>query len=480
MKRSSLLLLGGIAVGAIGCTMAPKYVRPEAPVPTQWPTGDAFAQNQPKAGAPAASALAWREFVADAKLQQVIAMALTNNRDLRLAALNVEQMRALYRIQRDTLFPSVTASGSGAKQRTSVELTETGKPLVTESYSASLGVLSWELDFFGRIRSLKNEALEKYLATEHARRSAQTLLIASVANAYIALAADSETLTLAKDTLRTQEKSYEMVRQQYAAGVAMELELRQAQVPLETARGAVAQYTRQVAQDENALNLLVGTPVSAELRPGALDGVGLFKEVAAGLPSEVLLVRPDVLQAESQLKAANADIGAARAAFFPSISLTGTIGSASADLSGLFGSGTDTWSFAPKATLPIFDARTWSAHRASKVQREIAVAQYEKAIQTAFREVVDALAARGTLDQQLSAQQSLVEALSVAYKLAAMRYDKGVDSYLVVLDAQRSLFSAQQGLVALRMAKMASQVRLYAVLGGGGDQSGAAPASRKE
>jgi len=480
MNRFPFLLLSGFVVGAAGCTLAPKYVRPDTPAPAQWPKGDAYAQNQPTAGAPAASALGWREFVTDAKLQQVIAMALTNNRDLRVAALNVEMARALYGIQRDALFPSVTASGSADKQRTSTELTQPGNSQVTESYSANLGVLAWEVDFFGRVQSLKDEALEKYLATKEARRSAQTLLVSGVADAYLALAADRDALALTENTLRAQQNSYDLVHQQYAAGVATELDLRQARVPLESARGSLAQYTRQVAQDENALNLLVGTQVPAELKPTELDRIGPFKEVSAGLPSDVLLRRPDVLQAEVQLKAANADIGAARAAFFPNISLTSTLGSASAELSGLFKPGTYTWNFAPSATMPIFDARTWAAHRASKVQRDLAVAQYEKAIQSAFREVADALAAQGTWDQQLSAQQSLVEALTVARQLATARFEKGVDSYLVVLDAQRSLFSAQQGLVSLRLARIVSQVQLYAVLGGGGDENGAASLSKAQ
>jgi len=473
MKRFSLLLLGGVTLGITGCTMAPKYVRPDAPVPTQWPAGDAFTQNQPSAGASAAADLGWREFVTDQKLQQVIAMALTNNRDLKLAALNVEMARALYGIQRDALFPAITATGGGAKQRASADLTEPGKPLISESYSAGLGVLAWEMDFFGRVQSLKDEALEKYLGTKQARRSAQILLVSGVSSAYLALAADSDALALAQNTLLAQQKSYDLVRRQYEAGVATELDLRQAQIPMDSARGALAQYTRQVAQDENALNLLIGAPLPAALRPAELDRITPFREVASGLPSDVLLRRPDVLQAESLLKAANADIGAARAAFFPSISLTSTLGTASNELSGLFDSGTRTWSFAPKATMPIFDARTWAAHRASKVQREMAVAQYEKAVQSAFREVSDALAARGTWDQQLAAQQSLVEALTVANRLATARFEKGVDSYLAVLDAQRSLFAAQQGLVAYRMARIASQVRLYAVLGGGGEEEAA-------
>jgi multidrug efflux system outer membrane protein len=476
MNRFSLILLGGIALGVAGCTMAPKYSRPAAPVPTQWPSGDAFTQNQPAAGAPAAADLSWREFVTDAKLQKVIAMALENNRDLRLAALNVDMARALYGIQRDALFPAITAKGGGSKQRASGELTEAGKSRISESYNASVGVLAWEVDFFGRVQSLKNEALEKYMATKEARRSAQTLLVSGVASAYLSLAADSEALTLAANTLKAQQNSYDLVTRQYKAGVATELDLRQSQIPLETARSEMARYTRLVAQDENALNLLVGVPLPAELKPTELNGVAPFREVAAGLPSDVLLRRPDVMQAEGQLKAANADIGAARAAFFPTISLTTTLGSASSELSGLFKSGTDTWSFAPSATMPIFDARVWAAHRASKVQREMAVVQYEKAIQSAFKEVADTLAARGTLDQQLASQQSLVEALNATQRLASLRFEKGVDSYLVVLDAQRSLFAAQQGLVSLRMAKIANQVRLYAVLGGGGEEE---PAKRK-
>ena len=468
MNRFPLLLLGGIAIGAAGCTLAPSYRRPTAPVPAQWPAGDAAAPGQP-AAAPATADLAWRDFITDAKLRQVVELALQNNRDLRLAALNVELSRAMYGIQRDSLFPSVAVSGSGGKQRASADLTEPGRPRTTESYSVGLGVFSWEADFFGRVRSLNKSALEKYLATKEARRGTQTLLISGVANAYLALAADGDNLALATGTLRAQEKSYELVSKQHAAGIATALDLRQAQIPLETARSSVSQYTRQVAQDENALNLLLGTTLPAALRPSGLGQVGTFAEVAAGLPSSVLLSRPDVMQAEGTLKAANADIGAARAAFFPRIALTGTIGSGSKELSGLFDGGTGTWSFLPSVSMPIFDARTWTAHRAAQVQRKMAVAQYEKAIQSAFREVADALATRATIGEQLAAQQRLVEALAESNRLASARFEKGVDSYLAVLDAQRSLFAAQQGLVSLRLADLASRVQLYAVLGGGGE-----------
>lgn len=467
MKTTVLLLLAGIAVCAVGCTMAPKYARPAAPVPAEWPSGTAYEQSRASANAPTAPDLSWRGFFTDEKLQQVVGTALTNNRDLRLAALNVELARALYGIQRDALFPAVNALAGASKQRASADLTQLGQPRTTEQYSVNLGVLSWEIDFFGRIRSLKDRALQEYLASEQARRGAQTLLVSAVANAYLGLAADRENLALAETTLQTQKAAYELVRRQYAVGVATELDLRQAQTPMEAARRDIAVYAQRVAQDENALNLLAGVPVPADLLPADLGRVSPPREVSPGLPSDVLLRRPDVLQAEAQLKAANADIGTARAAFFPRISLTTTLGTASDELSGLFKSGSGTWSYAPQIVMPIFDARTWSGLKATKVQREMAVTQYERAIQNAFREVADALAVRGTVDQQVSAQQSLVNAVAETHRLSLSRYEKGIDSYLGVLDAQRSLFAAQQGLVSLKLAKLASQVRLYAALGGG-------------
>jgi multidrug efflux system outer membrane protein len=411
--------------------------------------------------------LKWQQFFTDENLQKIIAMALQNNRDLRLAALNVERARAIYGIQRAELFPAVNAVGSASKQRSSADLTQPGQPRSTERYDVNLGVAAWEIDFFGRIRSLKDEALEAYLATEQARRSAQLLLVSAVAQAYLTLAADRENLQLAETTLQTQQSAYDLVKRRVDLGLVPELDLHRAQTQVDTARGDIARYTQQVAQDENALNLLVGTPLPTALLPTNLKGVTSPQEISAGVSSEVLLRRPDVLQAENLLKAANADIGAARAAFFPRISLTAAIGTASSDLSGLFKGGSGAWSYAPQIVMPMFDARLRPAHRAVKVQREIAVTQYEKAIQTAFREVADALAIRGTVDQQVAAQQSLVNAVAETHRLAISRYEKGIDSYLSVLDAQRSLYAGQQGLVSLRLAKFANNVRLYAVLGGG-------------
>jgi outer membrane protein, multidrug efflux system len=466
MNKNVFLPLLGIAIVAAGCTMAPKYTRPKAPVPAEWPNGVAYASQLSTNNSQLPK---WQEFITDEKLQQVIGMALTNNRDLRIAALNVERSRAMYGIQRGELLPAINAAGSGSKASLPADLSGATPPkrVTVERYDANLGVASWEIDFFGRIRSLKDEALENYLATEQARRSAQILLISSVADAYLTLAADRENLTLAENTLTAQQDAYNMIKRRHDLDLVSALDLYRAQTQVDAARRDVARYRQQAAQDENALNLLLGVPVPDELLPAELSGVTPPKEISPGLSSEVLLRRPDVLQAEDLLKAANADIGAARAAFFPRVSLTAAIGTSSSELSGLFKAGSGAWSYAPEIVMPIFDARTWSANRAAKVQREIAVAQYEKAIQSAFREVADALAVRGTVDQQVAAQQSLVNALAETYRLSNSRYDKGIDSYLSVLDAQRSLFAAQQGLVFLRLAKLANQVQLYAVLGGG-------------
>jgi multidrug efflux system outer membrane protein len=450
--------------------LAPKYTQPQAPVPADWPKGEAYKETKTAAGAPAATEVKWQEFFTDAKLQQIIGTALKNNRDLRLAALNVERARALYGIQRAELLPSVNAIGSESKRRSSTDLLRPGEPRTTEQYSIDLGITSWEIDFFGRIRSLKDAALQEYLATEQGRRSAQISLISTVANTYLSLAADLEILKLSQSTLDTQQAAYNLIKRRYDVGLASELDLRRAQTQVDTAKGDVARYTQLAAQGENALTLLVGSPIPKDLLPIDLSSVSPPKEISAGVSSEVLLHRPDVLQAEALLKAANANIGAARAAFFPRISLTAAIGTASNELSGLFKGGTGTWSYSPQIIMPIFDARTWSALDVSKVDRKIVLTQYEKTIQTVFREVADALAVRGTADQQVSAQESLVNAVSETYRLADARYTKGIDSYLSVLDAQRSLYGAQQGLIAVRLSKLTNLVTLYKALGGGGNE----------
>jgi multidrug efflux system outer membrane protein len=469
MNRNRFFLLGVIFIILTGCTLAPKYKKPEAPIPTEWPKGEAYQEAKTAIGAPTVPELKWQEFLIDEKLQKIIETALDNNRDLRLAALNVERARALYGVQRAELFPAINAVGNASKQRSSSDLVRSGESRTTEQYDVNLGITSWEIDFFGRLRSLKKKALEEYLATDQARRSTRISLISEVARAYLTLAADQENLKLARSTLETQQGVYNLIRKQYEVGIANELDLRRAQTQVDTARGDVARYTQLVAQDQNALNLLAGSPVPEELLPPDFATISPPKDISPGLSSEALLRRPDIMAAEHQLKASYAFIGAARAAFFPRISITSLLGTASDELSGLFNGGSGTWNFSGQIVAPIFDTRIWFAYRISKAEREIVLTQYEKTIQTAFREVADALAVRGTVDQQLSAQQSLVNASARTYHLSYLRYTKGIDNYLSVLDAQRSLYGAEQGLVALRLAKLANQVTLYAVLGGGSE-----------
>ena len=469
MRIKLFLLLSIVIFLLAGCTMAPEYKRPEAPVPSEWPAGPAYQETKTDTSAQTASELPWREFIIDEKLRKVIETALNNNRDLRLAALNVERARAYYGIQRAELLPSVNAAGSWYQDRVPADLSSNGSVSKSERYDVNIGIASWEIDFFGRLRSLKDKALEEYLATDQGRRSAQISLVSTIAQVYLALAADREALQLVASTLETQETSYKLIRKRYDVGIASELDLRRAQSQVDSARGDVARYTQLVAQDENALNLLVGSPLPQELLPLDLKNVMPPKEISAGLSSEVLLQRPDVLAAEHQLKATNANIGAARATFFPRIALTASAGTASADLSGLFKSGSGAWTFAPQIVMPIFDARTWYAYDVTKVEKEMSIAEYEKAIQSAFREVADALAERRAVNQRLSAQQSLVDASAATYRLSEARYAKGIDSYLSVLDAQRSLYGAEQGLIMLRLARINNFITLYKSLGGGKD-----------
>ena len=471
MIRNTLLIVAAI-VCLMGCaTMAPDYARPAAPAPAAWPSGPAYKDGAAEPHDQAAADIDWRKFFISEQLQKVTALALANNRDLRVAVLNIEKTRALYQIQRAELFPAVNASGIGSEQRLPARVSGSGRSMTVGQYGVNLGFSSYELDFFGRIRSLKDRALEQFLATEQARRSTQISLVAEVANTYLILAADRERLKLAQATLETQKATYKLIQRRYEVGSSSELDLRQAQTRMDAARVDILRYIGQVAQDENALTLLAGSPVPAELLPGGLVAVTALKDINAGLPSEVLQRRPDIMQAENQLKAANANIGAARAAFFPRITLTTSIGTASDELSGLFESGSASWSFAPRITLPIFDGGSNRANlKAAEADRDINLVRYEKAIQAAFREVADALAQRGTVGDQLEAQQSLVDAAAESYRLADARYKRGIDSYLTVLDSQRSLYGAQQGLVSVRLARLTNLVTLYKVLGGGGGE----------
>jgi NodT family efflux transporter outer membrane factor (OMF) lipoprotein len=439
-----------------GCSMMPAYERPAAPVPGNWPEA-----AQP-AGTPAAD-VKWEDFFADARLKQLIATALRNNRDLRVAVLNIEQARAQYDVRRADQSPSVGAVVSGSR-------TPASKGGTTSVYTAGLAVTAWEIDLFGRVASLSEAALAQYLATEEGRKAAQISLVAAVANNWLALVADDELIALTRQTLVTREESLRLTRLRFDNGAASELDFRQAQSLAEGARVTLAQGVRQRSLDLNALALLLGEPVPADFAtPSGTSSLNL-PDVPAGLPADVLVRRPDVRQAEQQLIAANANIGAARAAFFPRITLTAGVGTASSELSGLFKGGSWGWTAAPQLLQPIFDAgRNRAGLASATVSREIAVAQYEKAIQSAFREVADALAGRATFEDQLRAQRNVAEAEAVRFRLSELRYTNGVASYLDLLDAQRSLFTAQQALVQTRLQQLQNRVQLYKALGGGWD-----------
>lgn len=505
-----------------GCSLTPKYERPVAPVAGQWPSAPASAPVAAGQGAAvqAASALPWQDFVQDARLRSVIDLALANNRDLRIAIKNIELAQAQYRISRADLGPNLGASASGTRSSPNTS-PRPGAPSVASSYTAGLGISDWEIDLFGRLRALSESALNKYLATEEARKTAQISLVGAVSSAWLSLQANNELLALAERTLSTREQSQNLTKLRLDAGVSSALDMRQAEALTAAAQAAVAQQRRLREQDINLLTLLVGQPLAEEHLPPApavaalaLPGkhvqpgrqaraqsskarkarstnavedsaaataqaaiptaswrnmLAQFADVTVGLPSEVLLSRPDIRAAEQQLIAANANIGAARAAFFPRITLTGNYGRVSPELADLFSGGaTRAWSFMPKITLPIFDwGRLRANLKASEAGRDIALAQYEKAIQTGFREVADALAGRATLGEQLSALEAQAAASRESYRLAELRYRNGIANYLHLLDAQRTLFATEQALVQTRLLARLNRVALYKALGGG-------------
>ena len=452
----------GLGLLLAGCgALAPPYERPSAPVAAQFPLGQAGSPDQLPA-----SDIAWQQFFRDARLRQLITLALEHNRDLRVAVLSIEQARAQLQLRRADGLPTVNVGATASRQPA------TGGG-ISNSYTAGLSITGYELDLFGRVSNLGDAALAQLMATEEARKTVQIGLVAAVANTYLSLLADDEQLRITRETLRTREQSLRLTRLKFDQGVSSELDWRQAQSLLEAARVALAQLTRQRALDENTLALLVGQPMTADMLAGwptglSLTGQALALELPAGLPSELLARRPDMRQAEQQLRAANANIGAARAAFFPRIALTTSIGTATSDLGRLFHSGTYGWSFAPQITLPLFDAgRNQANLDAARVGQQIAVAQYEKAIQTAFREVADVLAARATLGEQLRAQTAQAEAEESRLRLTELRYRAGAANYFEVLDAQRAAFATRQAVVQLQLQQTQSLVNLYKVLGGG-------------
>ena len=471
MKRLTPLALALVLAGCVN--LAPKYERPAAPVAPAFPTvaGTVSSGNPVASEAPAA--IAWQHFFTDPRLQQLISLALANNRDLRVAVLNIEAARAQYQIQRSNQFPAINAGISGQRQTTGKD-----QP-ISSIYQAGLSVSAFELDFFSRVKNLSDAALAQFLATEEARKTAQISLIAQVANTYLTYLADEELLALVQQTLKTREESLRLTNLRFENGVSSKLDQQQAVSLVEQARTTLAQAQRQRAQDLNLLTLLIGQPIPDALPTGATLATTNLPDLPAGMPSDLLAVRPDIRAAEQQLVAANANIGAARANYFPRITLTGTAGSASPQLSGLFKSGTYGWTFAPQAILPLFDfGRTRAGVEGARAQRDIAVAQYERSIQTAFREVADALAGQATYSEQLRAQQAVAAAETDRFNLSDLRYRNGTASYLDLLDAQRSLFTAQQQAIQANLQRLQNQVTLYRVLGGGWSEPGPATAAR--
>jgi outer membrane protein, multidrug efflux system len=479
------LIIASLAAAVLAaCTLMPHYERPQSPVADNWPA-DAAAASGTASPEVSLDQIGWRDFFTDPRLQRLVEIALENNRNLRIAVLNVAASEAQFRVERGNLFPAISATGAGLAERLpangalplggvagsggNTQVSSGSAATTLHYYSAGIGFTNYELDLFGRQRSLTTQAFEQYLAQSESRRSTQISLVAEVATDYFAVLADEALMQLTRETLQNEIESYELTMAMYQRDTTTLLSLRQAESAVEAARANLAQYERQLAQDTHALALVLGQEIPADLPPPKdMNAEGLLAQVPEGLPSNLLTHRPDILSAEHTLRAANANIGAARAAFFPSIQLTASGGTASNRLKNLFSAGSSTWSFAPTITLPIF---TGGQNRANldlaHIEKNVTIAQYELTIQTAFREVSDSLSARGTYIDQRRAQQALVAADADAYRLAEMRFRSGVDNYLATLDAQRSLYAAQQGLVTVRQAELANQVTLYKALGGG-------------
>ena len=485
-RKTALVFAAGLTLA--GCNLAPKYVRPESVVPVATPVGPAYAATD-AAGAIMPADTSWEVFFTDDRLRRVIRTALENNRDLRVSVANVAQARAQYRVQRADLFPTLAANGGATYQKSPFGVVGggagggtggtggtgggTGGGAVSSGradiYSANVGVSAWEIDLFGRVRNLTQAQQEQYFAAEENRNAAQVSLIAQIATQWLTMAADQDRLKIAQDTAKAYGQTVKLTQDRFRIGIASELEVRQASTSYDQARSDIADATTLIAQDQNALNLLAGTTLTADMLPARLEETSpTLENLPANLPSQVLLRRPDIASAEHQLIAANANIGAARAAFFPNISLTAAFGTISLGLSNLFGSGTQNWSVAPSVSQTLFDfGKNKGNLRYAQATRDAAVATYEKSIQTGFREVADALARRGTIGAQLQAQTSLRDNAAGAFKLSELRFRAGIDTFLNTLDSQRSLYTAQQSLLAARLTRDSNSVELYRALGGG-------------
>lgn len=464
LKTLSLSTLAVLVLSA--CQLAPEQQAIELPVPQN------YALASGDSGVKAAE-LHWQQFFSNPQLQQLIELSLANNKDLQIAALNVQRVRALYQIEDSALYPSLDLNASGTRQRLPADLTGTGNAQINQQYSATVGITSYELDFWGKIRNQSEQALQQLYSTEQAQLSSQISLVAELANAWLTYAADQQLLELAAHTLHSQQKTLELTEQSYNLGAASALTLQQVKSTVATAKVDIARYQRLLQRDKNALDLLTGSQVSDNLLPDQpLSKILQLPELPAGLPSDLLQQRPDLKAAEHDLLAANANIGIAKAAFFPSISLTANAGSASAELDNLFKGGSGSWSFIPSVNLPIFNmGRTQANLEVAEAQQQVALVTYQQKIQQAFREVSDGLADREGYAAQLQAQQDLANSNQQSFLLSEARFKQGADSYLQVLDAQRSWYSAQQQLISGQQALLASQISLYKVLGGGWQQS---------
>jgi multidrug efflux system outer membrane protein len=465
----------GSALALAGCSLAPGFERPALPVATAYPA--AAPQSANAAGEKAAdrmtaaSAMAWHAYFLDPNLQALIQQALANNRDLRTAMLRVEEARAIYGIQRADQLPSIAATANGSRARIPGDINTSGQSLVSSQYQAGAGLAAWELDFWGRVRNLKDAALENYLATDEARRAVTLSLIGQVADSYLGLRELDRRIALARQTIATREESLRIFKRRFEVGAIAKMDLVQVEVLLQQAQTLAAQLEQGRAAQAHALTLLAGSTLPSLPEQTDFSDDAIAREVRVGLPSDLLLQRPDILAAEHQLRAAQANIGAARAAFFPRITLTGSLGTASAELDGLFDSGSRAWSFLPSLSLPVFDAgRNRASLDLAQVRSSLAVTNYEKTVQAAFRDVSDALSARHWLAEQVRIAQATLAAQTERARLSQLRYDNGSAPYFEVLDAQRDLLTAEQQLVQTRRALLSSRVSLYAALGGGGQE----------
>ena len=457
MKTSRLLLLS--AALFTSCNLEPSLQKPGVEVVPVSFSGHG--------GGSASATLDWKSFFTDPRLKKLVGAALENNRDLRVAALNVEQARAQYGISRSALFPTIDLSATGSRQRTPGSTVTGGTAVESRNYDVSVGLVSYELDLFGRVRSLNRAALESYFASDAARVGVQISLVAEIASQYFTERALLEQIELSESTLGAVSQTYDLTRKRLDAGDVSELDARSVEIQVQTAKANLATYHQLLSTTRNALVFLTGSSLPDNL-PGRSLEQGLVADLKAGMPSDLLTRRPDILEAEHNLRAANANIGAARAAFFPRITLTGGAGTASRSLGDLFQSGSSAWSFAPQVSVPIFDGGYNKANlEVAEARKQIGVAQYEKSIQTAFREVSDGLAARSGLNERIKAYEGLVEAQQRRFDLADTRYKQGVDSYFEVLDAHQDLYAARQILIDLRLARLTNAVGLYKALGGG-------------